>query len=48
MIRESSAGDEYIAEVLNAFPKESISDGVYPEEDLKSRFAYVSFFFLFY
>uniref|UniRef100_A0A0N5AXM9 MICOS complex subunit MIC60 n=1 Tax=Syphacia muris TaxID=451379 RepID=A0A0N5AXM9_9BILA len=41
VIKESSAGDKYVESIASAFSDEILSEGVYPEQDLKTRFAYV-------
>ncbi|CAG9537704.1 unnamed protein product [Cercopithifilaria johnstoni] len=38
MIREADCNDEFVACLVNALPDEAIYNGVYTEEDLKTRF----------
>ncbi|OZC10316.1 hypothetical protein X798_02623, partial [Onchocerca flexuosa] len=38
MIREANSSDEFVACLVNALPDETIYNGVYTEEDLKTRF----------
>lgn len=38
VIKEASFGDEFVTCLLNALPNESIYNGVYTEQDLKTRF----------
>ncbi|KAL3982532.1 Mitochondrial inner membrane family protein [Acanthocheilonema viteae] len=39
MIREADSNDEFVACLVNALPDETIYNGVYTEEDLKTRFS---------
>ncbi|VDD87108.1 unnamed protein product [Enterobius vermicularis] len=41
VIKDSSVGDEYVQNVIRAFSEEIIHDGVYPEQDLRTRFSHV-------
>ncbi|KAM3725633.1 MICOS complex subunit [Dirofilaria immitis] len=39
MIREANSNDEFVTCLVNALPDETIYNGVYTEEDLKTRFS---------
>lgn len=41
MIREADTNDEFVACLVNALPDQTIYNGVYTEEDLKTRFSKV-------